>query len=375
LAKSPKLDQLNWLIKPKPFLKNDPAVTYICIYISHILLDESNDASIREKSKQTFAVFLSDMFKDKEDEYRFSIINEMKQHDITWEILEAEWKYSTEKSHNKIVAHEAYYKHVLQDDSKFSQQYKSELLIGLWDFLSKQEQSAQAIVWSQNTEFLPMELRNTVLQTASEKISFDLKDEKSDKLCKILNKQIKQYNIVLSPNRLILRDIVIKANADKKNNFDEKYLNEIQQTLAKVDRETYEEFSQLYLPMVISRITEKEQHGSILKAVFCPKYADIFEQSYSLFYENGSPKQFDKSDNAALMFWLYADNKDLLIPKEVIVDWLASRIAKLKKDKYEIFLNGIKRKIDRKSEKMWQEIYSKVEKKRRSLLSRIFRWK
>jgi len=370
LAKLPKLNQLKWLMGS--FLENYLAIAHICIYISQILM---NDANIGKESKQTFATFLSGMFEDKGNEYRFNVINEMKQHSITWEILEAEWLCTVNKQPDKKAAHEVYQHNVLQDDSEFSEKYQSSLFSKLLNYLPKQERVELSIAWIKNKQQVSDNWTNIVLKIASEGISFELENKKSNELCDMLKKQLKQHNITLSLNRLILREAIIKANVDTSFKSHEKYLNGIQPILANVDRETYEEFSQLYLPMVISRITEKEQHGSILKAVFCPKYADIFEQSYSLFYENGSPKQFDKSDNAALMFWLYADNKDLLIPKEVIVDWLASRIAKLKKDKYEIFLNGIKRKIDRKSEKMWQEIYSKVEKKRRSLLSSIFRWK
>jgi uncharacterized protein YkuJ len=142
--------------------------------------------------------------------------------------------------------------------------------------------------------------------------------------------QVQRREIELCPNRLMLREAILKVNVDKFD-FDKQPLKEIQAALVGVDNKTYKEFSQIYLPLILSCITKKEQHGLVIKAVFCHEHVEIFKQSYGLFYEKRSAKQFDDADMAALMFWLcYEDNETFKLIRKSAIDWLSSRIAKLK---------------------------------------------
>jgi len=389
LAKVPKLSKLKWLMAP--FIEDNLAVAYLCDYISKILVDEVNCGKIApevgEESKRTFAIFLGKMFEYKGAAYRFNMINRMKRSRTTWQILEAEWKYAIAKSRDKVADHAAYYQQVLQDSSEFSQHYQPVLSEELWQLLSKKEQLAQAITWvrDQKIASFPNELLNTVFQSATESISFNPKDKKSDELYEMLVDQLnRRHNIVLSPNRLVLRDAVIKANVVDAFQFDKQPIKEIQSALMGVDEKTYTEFSQLYLPLILSRLTQKEQHGLVIKAVFLPDRVDIFKQSYGLFYSKRSFKQFDDADDAALMFWLCLESDDedyqtFQIIQESAIDLLSSRIAKLKDDRYHTLVRRIE--YDRKiklagARKKWEQIYSQAEEKRNTLVRRLFgKWR
>jgi hypothetical protein len=380
LAKVPKLSQLKWLMGP--FIEDHLAIANLCIYISKILVDEVDTSHIApdigEESKRAFATFLSNLFEDKGAAYRFKIINTMKQNRSTWQILEAEWKNVIAKSRDKVSDHATYYQQVLQDRSEFSQHYQPVLAAELWQLLSKKEQQAQAITWirDKQTESFPIELVKTIFQTASDRLSFNPKDKQSD-IYDILVVQVKQSDIVLCPNRLVLRDTVLKANVDDFD-FDKQQLKEIQSALTGVDDKTYKEFSQLYLPLILSRITEREQHGLVIKAVFCSEQVAIFKQSYGLFYDKRPSKQFNDADNAALMFWLdlKSDDEDyqtFQLIEESAIDFLSSRIAKLKNDKYQVLLRNIKSKMKSEVRKKWEQIYSQAEEKRNSLLGSFLR--
>jgi len=166
-ANVPQLNQLEWLLTP--FIDKPLAVASICIHISNILENMSED---REESMKTFARFLS----DRKAEYRFSIINTMKQSSTTWQILEEEWKYAIAKQRDKVAAHASYSQQVLQDNSEFSQHYLPLFSAELWELLSnsKKQQQAQAIAWvlEKQTESFSTELVKAVFQTANESVDF-----------------------------------------------------------------------------------------------------------------------------------------------------------------------------------------------------------
>jgi hypothetical protein len=342
LANIPQLNQLEWLLKP--FVEDSLAVANICVDICNILVDEIECGNLvpdrGEKSKRTFATFLGKMFEDKGVAYRFDIINVMKQNRNTWQILEVEWEHAIAKSRDKVADHANYYQQVLQESSKFSQHYQPVLSAKLWKLLSKEEQLIQAISWIQETQTKSFqgELVKTIFQTASESVSFEPKDQQSDELYKMLVEQVKHRKIVLCPNRLILREVILKASVNDFE-FDKQPLEKIQPVLMGVDEKTYAEFSQLYLPLILSRITEKKQHGLVIKAVFCSKHVAIFKQSYSLFYRKRASGKFDKADLAALMFWLCLKSDDddyqRLQPfQESVIELLSSCIARYKKQLY-----------------------------------------
>jgi len=77
--------------------------------------------------------------------------------------------------------------------------------------------------------------------------------------------QVQRREIELCPNRLKLREAIIKVDVDKFD-FDkhehEQLLNEIQPTLMGVDNKTYKEFSQIYLPLILFCITENQRFHS-----------------------------------------------------------------------------------------------------------------
>jgi hypothetical protein len=384
LAKVPKLSKLKWLMAP--FIADHLAVANICVYIAQILVNEVDCGNLApdvgEESKKTFATFLGNMFESEGTAYRFNIINTMKRSRTTWQILETEWKYVIEKSRDRVAAHATYYQQVLQDSSEFSQHYQPVLSVELWKLLSKKEQLAQAITWirDKQIEYFPNKRVNTVFQTATENISFNPKDKQSNELYEMLVAQVNcRHNIVLSPNRLVLRYAVIKANVVDAFKFDKQPLKEIQPALMGVDEKTYMEFSQLYLPLILSRLTQKEQHGLVIKAVFLPNMVEIFKLSYGLFYDKKTSKQFDNADMAALMFWLFLsddeNDKTFKLIQESAIDLLSSRIAKLKDDRYQILLRHIE--YDRRmklagARKKWEQIYSQAEEKRNTFFRRLF---
>ncbi|KHD07856.1 hypothetical protein PN36_13175 [Candidatus Thiomargarita nelsonii] len=311
-----------------PFVDDPIAVASICVYISEIFAEQSE---VSDESMKNLARFFSDK------KYRFSIINTMKGSRSTWQILEEEWKYAIAKQRDKVAAHASYYQHVLQDESEFSQRYLPVFSAKLWDLLSKKDRLAQAIAWirDKQTEPLAEELENTVFQTASEKVSFEPKDRQSDILYNMLVDQVNSRNIVLCPNRLVLRDAIIKLDVENFD-FDKQPLNEIKAALVGVDNKTYKEFSQIYLPLILSCLTKKEQHGLVIKAVFCREHVDIFKQSYGLFFDKRSAKQFDDADMAALSFWLYLNDEDketFQLIQASAIDWLLSHISAKLKDK------------------------------------------
>lgn len=365
LANVPQLNQLEWLLTP--FIDEPLAVASICVYISEILADQ---IEVRDESMRRFAYLLSDRFA----EYRFSIINTMKWSRTTWQILEEEWKYAIAKQRDKVAAHASYYQHVLQDDSEFSRHYLPVFSAELWKLLSnsKKEQQAQAIAWirDKQTESFSTELVKAVFQTANESVDFH--DRQSDELYRMLVDQVQRREIELCPNRLMLREAIIKVNVDKFY-FDKQQLNKIKAALVGVDNKTYKEFSQIYLPLILSCLTKKEQHGLVIKAVFCPEQVDIFKQSYGLFYEKRSAKQFDDADMAALMFWLYLNDEDketFQLIQASAIDWLSSRIAKLKDKAYSMLLREIKKE---KEMAQWEQISSKVKEKKNSWFRRLLR--
>jgi hypothetical protein len=374
LANVPQLNQLEWLLKP--FMNDYQAVANICTYVSQILANEVDNGGIEqnayENSIEMFANFLGDMLKKTNMEYRFNVINTMKRDRNTWGVLETEWQYAIAKQRDKVAAHVNYSQHVLQDGSKFSQHYQLVLSEELWKLLSKKEQLAQAITWIQDKqiESFPNELVNAVLQAASENISFDPEISQSDDLYEKLDEQVKSRNVVLCPNRLALRDIVLKAS-EKKFVFDKESIQQIQSALKGVDHKTYQEFTQIYLCLILTQIHKEEQHGLIIKAVFFLDYLEIFKQSYGLFYDKRPSKQFDNADMAALMFWLClkGDDKDyqtFQLIQESALELLSSRIAKLKDDKYQVLLRRIEydRKIKQEARKKWAQIYSQAEENR-----------
>jgi hypothetical protein len=323
LTNVPQFNQLECLLTP--FIDEPLAIASICVYISEILADQ---IEVRDESMRRFACLLSDRFA----KYRFSIINTMKLSRTTWQILEEEWKYAIAKQRDKVAAHASYYQHVLQDDSEFSRHYLPIFSAELWKLLSnsKKEQQAQAIAWirDKQIESFSTELVKAIFKTANE--SVDFQDRQSDESYRMLVDQVQRREIELCPNRLMLREAILKVNVDKFD-FDKQPLKEIQAALVGVDNKTYKEFSQIYLPLILSCITKKEQHGLVIKAVFCHEHVEIFKQSYGLFYEKRSAKQFDDADMAALMFWLcYEDNETFKLIRKSAIDWLSSRIAKLK---------------------------------------------
>jgi hypothetical protein len=361
-----QLNQLKWLLVP--FIYKPIAFANICVYISSILENEA------EESKKIFAMLLNNLFNKLGTDYRFNIINIMKLSPITWQVLEAEWKYYIEKQRDKIAAHASYYQHIFQDYSDYSQYYLPVFSEKLWELLSKKAQQIQAIIWvkEQQTQLLPPKLAKAIFQTVSEQISFDPKDKQSNELYQILVAQVNSRAI----NRLILKDAVIQT-IPTNFNFDEP-LDDIKMALTRVDEKTYHEFSKFYLPLILSRITQAKQHGLIIKTVFHSEYSKIFKHSYSLFYHKISAIKFDNADMAALMFWLNlnSDNEDyrtFLLIKEFAIDLLASRISKLKDKEYSRLLHEIKNEKDitEYAKEQWEQISSKVEEKRNTLFRRF----
>jgi hypothetical protein len=136
------------------------------------------------------------------------------------------------------------------------------------------------------------------------------------------------------------------------------------------------------LPLILFCITEKDQHGLVIKAVFCPEHVNIFKQSYGLFYDKRSSKQFDDADMAALMFWLCLDDEDKDEDEKVFqfiqasaIELLSSRIAKLKDKEYSKLGREIKKvkEMAPNAKARWELISSKVEEKKNTWFRRLFR--
>lgn len=371
LANVAQLDQLEWLLEP--FIDDHIALASICIDVSQIFANEVKVPNVM----RTFAISLSDMLKSKTVEYRFSLINTMKEENITWQVLEEQWRYIIPKSRDKIATHASYYKHVLQEDSDFSRHYLPIFSAELWRSLSEKERQPQAIAWvrEQQTESFSTELVNAVIQTASDSIDFRPKDKQSDDFYKMLVAQVNRHQIKLCPNRLELREAISKINVDDFD-FDKQPIEKIQAALEAVDHKTYKEFTRIYLPLILSGLTEKEQHGQIVKEVFYREHLNVFTESYGLFYKKRPSERFDNADTAALMFWLCLksddeDYKTFQLVQESALDLLSSRIAKLKDKAYSALLHRID---DNKIAKaQWNKIYSKAEEKRNTLFRRLFK--
>jgi len=391
LAQVPKLDQLDWLLEP--FIDDKLAVASLCAYVSVVLKGQLADSLITqndyEESMKTLAKFLGHLLDAQSETYRFHVINTMKENPDTWLVLRHEWKYAIAKQRDKKTAHKAYHQQILQQESEFSQHYRQIFADKLWQLLSKKEQLAQAIAWirEQQTKSFSPELVKKVFQTASEKVSFEppapssvsvepKSQSQSDKLYEMLVKQVSHHQIELRPNRLMLREAVLKAN-DEVFDFDKQPLHQIQPALTGVDNKTYKEFTQHYLPLILSRLTEKQQHGSVIKAVFIPSHVEIFKQSYGLFYDKMPSDKLGKADMAALTFWvsLTSDDEDyntLQYIEESAIDLLSSRIAKLKSKTYyfKVVHHFEDQKMGEEAKNRWELIYSQAEEKRNSLLHR-----
>jgi hypothetical protein len=326
LANVAQIDKLEWLLNR--FIDDELGFASICTYISEILASED--------SIKMFAILLNKVFKNAE--HRFVIINKMKLNSTTWEVLEELWKLLPKKEQNTLAL----------------------ILVGN----------------KQNESFSP-ELVKAVFQNVSEQISFDPKDRKSNELYDMIVVQMKTRNIVLSPNRVMLRYAVRKANITNFD-FDEQPIGDIKLALTGVDETTYKEFSQFYLPLILSRITQAEQHGLVIKAVFHSEYSEIFKQSYALFYQKNSAIEFNQADMAALMFWLdlKSDDEDYRTFRLIKdTDLLLSRISKLKDKEYSKLLRLIKNMApDAKAQ--WEQIFSQVEEKRNTLFRRFLnKWR
>ena len=313
------VDKLECLLKL--FIDDELGFASICIYISEILASEDED------SIKMFAFLLNKVFKNAE--HRLIIINKMKLNHTTWEVLEELWKLLPQKEQNAL---------------------------------------ALILVKKKQTESFPPELVKAVFENISDKISFNPNEKKSNDLYDILVDEMNTTNIVLSPNRVMLRYAIRKAKSQSFE-FDKQPLGKIKAALTELDKKTYQEFSQFYLPLILSRITEAEQHGLVIKAIFHSEYSEIFKQSYALFYQKNSAIEFNKADMAALEFWLdlKSDDKNLKYK-----DLLASRISKLKDKEYSKLLRLIKNKeLAEDAKALWEEISSQVEKNQNTLFRRL----
>jgi len=302
----------------------------------------------------------------------------MKSCPTSWPLLGEEWRNNIRGQRNKIDAHAEYQQRILNDHSEYAKQYSPDLAEELWKILSDKERQNQAISWIQGQEtlcfspaFVPL-----IFQMASKKVSFDPKDSESSKLAKLLADRLPNFDIILRPDRLKLRNAV--TTVSEKVAFKDHPLSEISQILAEADEKTYEEFIMSYLPIALNLPGNYVQHGEIIKHTFIPLHLNIFKKAYKLFFKQGFSDRFDNPSLAALNFWLFLKSNDkdyelFTLLREDTTNFLALRISKLKDNIYSKLLKNLDNnpEITHGVKKKWNEIRQITEEKRNTIFRSI----
>jgi hypothetical protein len=376
MVRSPDLSSANWLFYFFSRTLNDSAS--FCVDICMVLNDLSDYKKITDddydRAIRFFSLYLSGLLKSKEKKYYFDLINLIKQNPAAWILIYKEWQCSINDQKDKILFHSNYDKYILRQNSDFSEEYRREFAESLWEILSDKEKGIQAKIWIESNyiKCFSKSLLYKVFNKASENISFDPNDFDSNELFKLLVKKTAEYSIEPKPNRLVLRQAVHIAN-NKAIHFDEQSLMVVKNTLFDIDLKTYEEFIITYLPSILTKVGNSEQHGVIIKFIFKQKFSDGFLKSYRRFFEYGEVNKFNNSEQAALQFWILSDSCNAYEYIYVdIINMLASRLAKLEEPVVEELLaNFSKENLTSSQRSKLHDIFKKAEGKKNTFWRKL----
>ncbi len=382
---TPNLSEINWLFLP--FEDSVRSQSELCVYICEMLEQLINsDRVTRNKYNSaisSFSLFLYHLFQLKGDTFRFEVINIIKNNAILWRLLEEEYRQGISKEGgNSVVFYNKYYLNALNDESEFAKEFRSIFAEILWDSISNRHKLLQAVEWIKegHVECFSDQLLSAVFNMANKEISFDPRDSNSDSLSKMIDDKIVGLDLVLRPNRSLLRRAILLAN-NKKIKFEEQPIDELKSALCGIDRKTFAKFTNLYLPRMMMKVTTPEQHGEIIKEVILDRYNDIFLKSYQRFLNQGEASKFNTAEMSALKYWisLTTSSDDYDLVKDVRVealDLLVMRLARLKDKPYKAFvqINTEDENITRAQRTKLKEIYRQVEEIKDTFIGRVRRF-
>ena len=370
-ATVPNLNRLSWLFKTS---LNDPYTTSRIFYIiSRLDLDKD--------SRKNLAGLFAETLSDKEQKYRITVIEYLKPEKSAWPLLYEDWRKCIDKKKRKrISAHSKYCQRILNDDSAYTRKAKVELAEELWGKLSEKEQCKQAELWihEEQIEKFSVALVQDIFLRASEKISFNPKDTSSEQLSQQLLLRFKKVTPSShnTPYRLKLREAVRNLYAENTSVLDTAMLSELHDILKQMDKKTYKEFIERYLPKVLYAAENAAQHGTILRYIFIHLYNDIFQNIYLSFITKGSRKDIGSATKAALTFWLLFSSEHeeyvLLSPLDKgALHGFVLRLMKLHKDAYFELIEQMEnnQNLTHEARQAWNKLRNAAEAKRNSTIS------
>jgi len=379
---APDLSKINWLFSS--FGGSIISQSELCVYICEVLRQLVDSGQITQDEYNSaigsFSLFLYNLFQSKGDAYRFKVINILKNNVYLWGLLEEEYRQRVSKESGDLVAfYNKYYQNALNDESDFAKEFKPVFAEILWGFISSKHQFLQAVEWIKkgHVECFSEQLLSAVFHKANEGVSFDLNDQMSDSLCKLIDDKVVCFDIVLRPDRSLLRRAIILVN-NRNARFEEQLIDRVHSALSGIDRKSYEMFTNFYLPKLMLMVKTQEQHGSIIRAVILDRYNDVLLKSYRHFFNQGKGNKFSVAEISALKYWISvnANNHDYDHLKDIcegVRHLLAIRIAKLKDKPYQALVNQLKEDGDILKEQRAElgKIYMEVNDKKKTLVNQL----
>ena len=352
---APDLSAINWLFLPfeNSIISQSQLCVYICDTLEQLVDSERITQAKYNSSINAFSLFLHNLFQSKGDAFRFEFINIVKNEALLWGLLEQEYRQGISKGDiDSIAFYNNYYLNALTDKSEFAKEFISVFAEILWDSILNKHKFMLAVEWMKKGHIKDFsdQLVSAVFHIVNEEISLNIKDSKSDTLSKLIDDRINSFNIALRPDRSLLRSAIIMAQ-NKQIQFDKQPINTIKSALSGSDRETFEQFINLYLPQIMMKVRSPEQHGLIIREVFFDRYHDLFLKSYQRFLDKGKANEFNAAEMAALKYWvlLTADSDDYNLVKNIhskALHILAVRLARLKDSAYNTLMHSFTKNID-----------------------------
>lgn len=374
-----QMDDVDWLFSP---FATDPASTAKIILMVCEKLPQLCACGVLSKSESDTALgaFTQYLFKrfDKNPQDWFTLVNQLKSNQHSWDLLQRHWHLGLDNSRKKIDYYQDYADAVMANETDYQKAYLNPFANSCWNKLNDKQRFEMAINWlrSGHLEDLERPMVEKVVQCANGGIQFTAKHSVSDEIIRFLPALIAQHNITLNkPNKLRLRQVI-----QTQGSFAQHALDEVSTALQGCDKPTYKSFINIYLPILFESFDHQEQHGDIIGHLYIRQFNDVFVSTYQ------SNLSIDKNANIGsdcevfLAFWLFLETvhpfyRQCRDVQSELITVLVAKLAKHKDRALAQIVKNFKSKADlnQRQQGLLDDVMRQVEDKKNTFLRKVGR--
>lgn len=257
----------------------------------------------------------------------------------------------------------------------FSRVHRGDIAAGVLDVLEAQdaaEAREQALEWVQNGERFSDEAQQRCLELASLAIEWTPNDEASLRAAKAVAHAAARREIVLKPNRPLLREL-LEVAAEPHEDLSKLRLGELTPAVTALAPHDYTKFIDVFLPLSLQSAASGSDHQRLLSALYVEDRRESFAKSCAHALSATSARALSPAATcAALGFWL-VETPPFTAMRATMLAAITERLVVLPRDQFEEVAAAIERTAQSSEAATWRAIREKVEDETRSALGKFAR--